>query len=206
MPSEVPCTPRLAEGWRPTFPAISRLCSPLDHTAPLAAALFPSALLICLQLPSKSPSHTGYSDRACCTSRKSPEKEHLIPAPRTGSRVGSTEALAAARDVWAGQRRGLRLQGGWNGGGRCHSSCNSFFWKAWSLLATVCWMISSPSASRSFMRSRMAFRTLFCWDKADTAVYQPARARFSLLFLGTPPPPPPPAAVWNSHLQPREQD
>lgn len=143
-----------------TFPAISRLCFPLDHKAPPAAALFLSALVICLQLPSRSPRHTGYSDRACCTSRKSPEKEHPIAAPRTGSRAGSTEALAAARNVWAGQRHGAGAPGRKNGDGRCQSSCSSFFWKAWSLLATVCWMISSPSASSSFMRSRMAFRTL----------------------------------------------
>lgn len=59
----------------------------------------------------KSPSHTGHSVRACCTSSKSLEKEHPIPCPGMGSRVGSTKALAAAGDVWAGQRRGAGAAG-----------------------------------------------------------------------------------------------
>lgn len=121
-------------------------CSP----APFCFADLPAA-----------PQQDTARDRACCRCRKALEKEHPIPGPRRESRAGSTETLAAARAVWAGQCRRAGAPGGRNGDGRCHSSCSSFFWKAWSLLATVCWMISSPSASSSFMSSRMAFRTLF---------------------------------------------
>lgn len=150
--------PQMAEGQRPFQPAAGSAPPRISQHLWQHAALFPSASLTCLQPPSKSSSHTGHSIRACCTSRKSLEKEHPIPFPSMGSRGGSTEAWLQPGMCGQDSAAGLGLQRAWNRDGRCHSSCSSFFW---SLLATVCWMISSPSASSSFMRSRMALRTLF---------------------------------------------
>lgn len=57
-----------------------------------------------------------------------------------------------------------------------HSSCSSLFRKACSLLPTVSWTTSRPSASSSFVSSRMALSTLFCQDETDAALYKHVNA------------------------------